>query len=531
MNQFVNTILTELTTNENICNEPLVQMLVESTQKSIKLGENGTLVYSSLKSGLTTINERVNNPFVGVLVSQFTKHENTPDVVLGNIARSANLAGHIEAIKESNLGSNPMVTVKLNTVTNQLGLGTPDFMLCDRFIQLFEEYSYEPKVKETLDSLKQYIVENSSRLNVLSTIYKMDSMNIPAYSGISTNLKDMLLTESYSADIIKLKFGSDLPIVNELVHNLRVLESRDSGQFTLGEGDGLTKVTNLIAPATQIEEGMIIYTDNRFLSIRESKGLLGNESRVYSDSNIKIADVEPSWVFENLNDFYNVCEAYAKLGFTKTSDGLGVSSNSIRNFAIQFKMNESNKFDVYLNNQKVDNLGEVNIYEALTLESTEVKTKVALILEKSNLLFNFDFIKELTNDRLNKDALVVKVDESYFICDKVNVSERAWLPVDEFKLYEFFNTNFNYDISPIFETKINEELTRLKAIAEKKQEIEKELEGLEQAAIKLDAEIKKGDLAPEDTAKLEDIKEHINETIIQLKDQYVAIDLYKKKVK
>jgi hypothetical protein len=531
MNQFVNTILNELTVNESICNEPLVNMLVESTQKSIKLGDTETSIYTSLKAGLTTINEKVNNPYIGVLVSQFAKHENTPDVVLSNIAKGANLSTKLQQISESNLGSNPVVIAKSNALSAQLASGTPDFMLCDRFIQLFEEYSYEQGVKTVLDSVKQYIVENSSRLNVLSTIYRMESMNTPAYQGITSNLKNMLLTESYSADIIKLKFGTALPIVNELVHNLRILESREYGNFTLGEGDGLTKVSNLIAPATQISEGMILFTDNRFISIRESKGLLGNESKVYHDEDIKISEVDPKWVFENLQDFYKVCEAYTTLGFTKTVDGLGVATRNIRNFDIEFKMNESNTFDLYLKGQKVDSLGSVNIYEALTLESTDIKTKVALVLEKSNLLFNFDFIKELSNDRLNKDALVVKVDESYFICDKVNVSERQWLPVDEFKLYEFFNSNFNYDISPIFETKITQELTKLKAIQEKKEEIEKELEGLEQAAKKLDDEIAKGDLSPEDTAKLEEIKESIFETTVQLKDQYISLDLYKKKVK
>ena len=50
--------------------------------------------------------------------------------------------------------------------------------------------------------------------------------------------------------------------------------------------------------------------------------------------------VDPNYVRTTYGNFYDVCEAYATLGFAKSEDGLGVESKSIRNFTLGFKLNE-----------------------------------------------------------------------------------------------------------------------------------------------------------------------------------------------
>ena len=145
---------------------------------------------------------------------------------------------------------------------------------------------------DMIQQVNTYLSENQSTLAVLNTIYRMDSMGSPIYAGVSSDLKNMLITESYSADVVKVKYGTSVPLVTELVNTLSIIESANTGNFTLGEGNYDTKVTNLITPALKTADGLLLYTDNRFLSIRESKGLLGNESKVHVDGAFKIADVD-----------------------------------------------------------------------------------------------------------------------------------------------------------------------------------------------------------------------------------------------
>jgi hypothetical protein len=357
----------------------------------------------------------------------------------------------------------------------------------------------------------------------------MDSMGSPMYAGVSSDLKNMLITESYSADVVKVKYGTSVPLVTELVNTLSIIESANTGNFTLGEGNYDTKVTNLITPALKTADGLLLYTDNRFLSIRESKGLLGNEAKVHVDGAFKIADVDPNYVRTTYGNFYDVCEAYATLGFAKSEDGLGVESKSIRNFTLGFKLNEEKGVDLYINNTKIGTPASVNVSEALALEPNITKAKVAKIVENTNSLFNFEFIKEITNERILSEATLVKLNDSYFICEKVNSADRVWNQVNEFELYEFFKTKFGYDVSPIFKTKIEESVAGLKKIEESKKIILTDIAKLEGSVTKLTEAVNASGIEVSEIKKLESIKESIEATINKLKQDYIALDLSKKK--
>jgi hypothetical protein len=530
MKGFVDKIITELKTNSKLKSEPLVKMLTESIDKSISLGESETAIYNNLKTGISSINAKIKNKNLDVILEQFVRAEVTPTSQVAKIAKKVNLAGKIAAINKSHAASNPIIKTNLEMFESYLNSGTPDFALCESFIATFSKHNYDSTVRTQVNKVQKYLNENRSALLFLNAIYTMDSMANQTYENVSADLKNLLINESYTSDILKLKYGNSVPLVNQLISDLRVLESQKMGYFTLGEGDSFTKVTNLIAPATKAKDGLILYMDDRFVSIRESKALTGKETRVMVDDDFKIAEVDPNYVKEKFPKFYSVAESFATLGFKKNIDGTGVDSGSIRNFNISFKTNEEKELDLYLNESKIEDLDQINLMEALALEDSSIKHRVVSLFENSKALFNLDFIKELTNDRTLSEATIFKLNDEYFICEKLNAVEREWKKVDEYALYEFCMNRFQYDISDIFKTKIDQTVESFKKIEEKKKEINIDIDKLSTVMEKLQAAISNPDLDSEAIKKLEGIRESVESTINSLKNDYVGLDLFKRDI-
>ena len=529
MTNFVKNVLTELKTNETLKTQPLVKILTQSIEKSIVLGESEASVYHNLKTGLAAVNEQVKDASLSAILEQFSKNEVTTDSKYAALAKEVNLAARIGAVKATKAYSDPTVKSIVESFEKAIASGAPDFLGCSDFIRVFEKYSYDPEVKAEITKVNDYLVENEAKIHMLHAINYFESLRTPLYTGLISDLKEMLVNENYTADILKLKYGTMVPALTPLIQSLRVVESKSTGAFTLGEGTVETKISNLIAPAVKTEDGVIVYADNRFLSIREAKGLTGNEIKVHLDENYKIADFNPEYVKSTHPDFYALCEAFATLGFSKTSDQLGVESTAIRSFKLAFKMNESHELDVYINDNKVESLDKVNVSESLVFENTGIKERVSRLIEKSSEICNFEFIKEATNDRLLKDAIVLNLNDAYFVCEKLNTADRKWFGVDEYQLYEFFARNFGYDISSVFKTKIEETVAEVQKIEETKKNILANIEKLETSVAKLNETCTSKGLDPSEVSELEAIKEDIERKIHELKQSYIAIDLYKKK--
>jgi hypothetical protein len=527
MTGFINQILAELKSNSTLASKPLVKMLVESTDKSIALGENTKTVYLNLKEGITAINSALKDSNLSILLEQFNRLEATPEAKVNELARKSNLTSKLALLRESKAMANPMFSTQVGIFENWIKAGHPDFILCENFIKVFGEYNYDTAVNNIVNSVSTYLSENRSQLLMLSAIYNIDRLPASNYSEVSKNLKTMLVEESYTSDILKVKFGNTIPAITKLANDLRIIESETLGYFTLGEGDSFTSINNMIAPATQAKDGFIVFTDNRFVSVRESKSLTGKESKIFIDDTFKIAEVDPTYVKEKFPKFYSVAESFNSLGFTKNSDGTGVTSNAIRNFNLSFKTNRAKELDLYLNESLVENIKDINISEALTLESTDIKKKVLTLFENTSNLFNFDFIKELSNDRTLAEATVFKLNDAFYICEKVNTADRNWIKVDEFKLYEFCMNNFNYDISSIFKTKINEKIEDFKIIESKKESIMLDVSKLEETLEKIQKTLSNPAVEKDAIKKLEGIKESIETTINSLKEDYIGLDIFK----
>jgi hypothetical protein len=526
MNEFVNKVIHELKTNESIKNEVLVNVIAESAVKSISLGENISNVYADLKNNLSKLNENMKDSTLSAILEQFKQREYSDESAIDSIDKGANLSAKLNAIKES-AGNDPIVLTKVAQFESAISSGTKEIHLYNKFIEVFESYSHNSAAKKAVANVKKYLNENLSKVLVMNTIFEMEKF--PMYASAVSELRKMVINETHSADILKVKFNSEIPAINSLVSELRVLEANQLGYFTLGEGNIDTQVRNVIAPALRTNEGrLIVMHDNRFLAISEGKNLDGTEKEVHVNENFKIATINPEHIASTHSNFYKVCESYFTLGFKANSNGTGVESSTIKNFKIGFRVNESKSIDLYLNDTKIDSPEKIKLDEALALESNATKSHVSNVFNNLSSIFNFEFIKEISNDRTLAESLVFNLGDKYYVCEKSNVSERIWTPVNEHQMYEFFMSKYQYDISPIFKVKIEESVEKIKVIEEKKSSILTDVEKLEQTIAKLQEALSNSEIEKDDYNKLTSIKSGLEEAIVEMKNEYVSLDLSKK---
>jgi hypothetical protein len=529
MTMFLNKVLTELKKNTVLSKKPLIKMLVESTDKSITLGENPHTIYKNLKNGLVSINKEIKSPALNALIGQIKKSETTIESKVEKIGKELNLKAKLGEIKKSHAYYNPMLKHSVDVFESKLNSGVPDFLVCAEYVATFESYAHDKTVASTISQVKKYVAENEAKLHTLYAIYEMDSMNSPVYAGVSNSLKELLLENVVSADILKLKYGNSIPLISNLISNLRLLESKNQKYFTLGEGNGDTVVSNLIAPMYSIKDGMLIYLDNRFLSIRESKKMLGTESKIHINSKYTISEINPASVKEKMSHFYSICEAYANLGFNRTLDGLGVESKSLRNVKLGLKLNETRTLDLQINGTSFNNVDEAksNLAFATSLQTVQTQTMINTLLENYSKIFNFEFIKALTNDRRAKEAMVAKLDEKYYVCEKLNQVEHEWKELTPNQLFVYVKENFDYDIRPVFGEQISKAEKKINKIEERKREILIEVKKIEESIEKLKVAVDNKDLDFNGVKKLTSIKESLEGMIVALKQEYVSLDLVK----
>lgn len=534
MKDFVNNVISELK-NDSILNEnSLVRLVIESTNKSIINNNTYDNIYVELKNSLHGINEHLKSDKLNIILSQFNKHERTPDSILYEMSKVADLSSKLSLIRESNAYSNPIIKSKVDNYSNALNNGSLEFQLYPSFISEFTQHIHESSVKDAVDQVVNVLENRASDLEVLNTINLMENSNgvTNLYESIVDSLKQALVENKYSSDIINLMHGeSNLPLVTQLVNNLRIMESATDGSFTLGAGNTDTRIQNLIAPAKKIKKGILTYTDGRFIKISESTKLSGNETDVHINENFTIATMNPEFIQAKFPEFYNLSEAFETLGFAPSTSREGVESNAIRNFKIGLNTNESNGLDIYLNDNKVDGLDSINLSEALVMETPDVKNRFQYVLENLENIVTFEFIKNITNDRLISEATVFELSGNYIVCNKPNTAERVWNKVDEHQMFDFFNENFQYDISPIFKTKIDESIAEKRRIEDAKAGILENVAKLEGSVKKLNETINSKDVDQTQIVELEKIKDTIQESISKLKEDYINIDLAKGEIK
>lgn len=529
MKDFVNRIINELKSDSELNENALIKLAIHNADRSIASNDNYDTIYEQLKSSLIGINEHLKNEKIESFLSQFKKNDTTTTSILNEMSKVGNLTERLDLIKESNAYSNPIIKTKVDNYYLALNENS-EFQLYPSFVNEFSSHIHEDSVKESIDHINNVLENRASDFEVLNTIQLMESMNSIIYDPITKSLKDSLSRNEYSADVINLMHGeTNLPLVTKLVDSLRMIESRSGGSFTLGSGSGDVKIKNLIAPSKKVEEGLLAYTDDRFIMISESE-LTGDEYTSHINEGFNIATVDPAFVQKNHEDLYILAESYARLGFKSSDLREGVETNSIRNFKVGLNVNENRELDIYLNDNKIEDLNSVNLTEALIMETPDVRNRVEHVFENLSNIITFEFIKTVSSDRMLSEATIYNLGDSYFICENVDAATRVWNKVDELQMFEFFTEKFQYDISPLFKTQIDERIDKQKRIEEAKEIIQANIKKLEGSVTKLNETIEANSGDKESVSKLESLKESIIGSIAKLKEEYIEIDLSKEPI-
>jgi hypothetical protein len=528
MKDFIHNVITELKSDATTSENALVNMVIESVNNSINKKDSYDTVYTQLKEGLININEHLKIDSISTIISQFSKNENTTESAISAMMKQGNLSEKLASIKESNAYSDPMILAKVDQYTQVLESGQPEFKIYPSFITDFTAHAHEESVQTAITELTNYLAENANNLEVLFNIDAMGGMNERTYGHISKDLKEMLVAESYSADIIDIKYGrSELPLVKGLISNLRVLEASQTDSFTLGGGDGNTSVSNTIAPSVKMKNGSVVsYIDDKFIRIAESTKTIKGDTVHIKEDGFTISTVDPTAIARIKPEFYAVSEAFARLGFKQ--DGMILETSAVRNFKIGLAFNADDKLDLFVNDSQVESIESINLTESLSMESVEVKEYVKTIFENLDYILNLKFIKNISNDVTLSESTVFELNGNYFLCKKPDSANRDWNKVDEHEMYTYFKESCNYDISSIFKEAINESIETKRAIEERKALILENIAKLDSSVAEIDEAMKADTLQEGALPKLEKIKEQIGSNIASLKEEYIELDLSKK---
>tara|TARA_B100000963_G_scaffold356160_1_gene375735 strand:- start:7255 stop:8832 length:1578 start_codon:yes stop_codon:yes gene_type:complete len=524
MKTFINKTIDTLS-DSNVSSNSLVKILIESTKNSLETNSGISSTYNSLKNGLVELNNHLKNDTITNILEQFDKFEYSDNNRINEMNKEAGLALEIEKIKTSDSYSNPICLQNVIILEESIK-ENPEFLFYGKFVDLFKQFSYDDVVKESITRISDYINKNVEKLMVLDSINNMKKSK--GYEKDIEGLSKMLISESYSSEAIKHRLNSELPILKDLYSRLAMIESKNSSSFTLGSGNSECIIENTIAPTLKTGKNTILsFIDNKFIAISTknlTKGSMLSESK-----SSKVYEMDATYIKEKYNSFYTLCESFFNLGFKKSQHG--IKSTSIKNFTLEFAADELGKLDVFVNESIVKNPKEFNFSEILTLESNSIKTQVSKILKESSNIFNLEFIKTLTNNSTGKRVIVMELEGDYHVCEMLNQVERVWKnDINEYKLHNYILENFKYDISSIFQVKIDEQKLAIKNIESRKSEIENNISKLENEVNKIKTNIESGQIDSKYFGQLEDIKEQLEIKINSLKEEIVENDLKKKEL-
>jgi len=525
MKTFINKTLDTLAKSD-VSGNSLVKVLIESTNNSLESNIGTTSTYNTLKKGLAELNSHLKNDTISNILEQFNKFEYSDENRINELNREADLRSAIETIKESNSYSNPIVMQ--NVILLEESLKTqPEFTLYGRFVDSFKSLTYDKAIQESVTKITNYINNNVDKLMVLDAINSMNK-NQKMYENDIKGLSKMLISESYSSESIKHRLNGNLPILNDLANRLSVIESRNSAEFTLGSGNGICKISNTIAPTLKTGKNTVLtYVDDKFMAISTKelrKGSILSESK-----SSRVYEMDPAYIKDKYSSFYTLCESFYKMKFVDVPNG--IKSTALKNFSIEFKTNESGKLNIYINDLLIEDPANYNFNEILTLESTGIKNIVSTVLNETSSIFNLEFIKSLTNEHNGKQVMVMELEGDYHICEKLNQVERVWKnDINEHRLHGYILENFNYDVSSIFQVKLDEQRMAVKALSERKTTIESNIAKLEEQIAKINTNLESGEIDSKFFGQLEDIREQLETKINSLREEFVECDLKKKEL-
>lgn len=512
MNGLIQELTNELKTNTGVNSSLAAKVVLESINNSILLGVPSNEILENSLATLSQFAEEMTNENLKNIVNHFKKMADKPTSRLQSMAKEAGLAVKVQALKESEIYSDPIARQTINQLEEATN-AMPDYRAIYYFFENLPKFSYDKTVANVLESLTTYANENAVKLEILNALTEMRVTGAVLYKDACSLLEEALLENIETADSLRMKMrgSANLPIINQLINRVSLLESQKTGSFNLGIGNGDSVVKPIIAPFFKVNENeAIVFVDNKFIKLSEDS----------DPSHLSLEDAM------TIPAFFGVCEAFSKLNF-KEKNGEYVSTG--RNLTVAFGVNENGTLNLKVNGKAVEKLDSIKFSEIFLMETLENRAALTKVFDNLDLIVNLEFGKVLVNERLGKDSLVFNFGENIFVFEKLGET-RLIKKMKDLTFHDYVMENFKYDISDMYSIQLEAREANIKALDSQKSAIEESLSKLETSLAQIDEALSDKTIDPAYQEKLYELKMSIEKNVNSLKNQYIIIDQSKKKV-
>ena len=511
MNGLIQELTNELKNNTGVNSSLAAKVVLESINNSLMLGVSPSEI---LENSLTTLEQfasEMTNENLKEVVTKFRKMSDKPTSRLQNMAKEAGLSIKIQAIKESEVYADPVLKHTVARLEEALTT-MPEYRAIKYFFEGLSKFSYDKTITNVLESLTTYVNENLVKFEIMNSIFEMRVTGAVLYKDACALLEEALLENIETADSLRMKMRTfaNLPVVNQLINKISLLESKANGSFNLGIGNGEASVKPIVAPFYKVNEGTaVVFIDNKFIKLSE-------------DSDPTQLTLEEATA---LPEFLEVCEAFNQLNF-KEKNGEYVSTG--RNLTVAFGVNENGTLNLKINGSVIENIDSVKFSEIFLMETLESRAALTKVFDNLDLIVNLEFGKAIVNERLGKDSIVFNFGENIFVFEKLGQT-RLIKKMKGLTFHDYVMENFKYDISEMYSIQLDEREANIKALDSQKSAIEQNLAKLEISLSQIDEALSDKSISADYQEKLSELKMSIEKNVNALKSQYIIVDQSKKK--
>lgn len=488
-------------------NQTMSEMLRIKANDYMQQGLSESEVFSAVLKDVKDLNEALKVTALTETIDKYSKFEKSPAVTVNSMMQECGLSRSINAIKESNINTDPIVKTTVLRIEEALKR-VPEFKFLPNFIEVLKPFAYDSTIKTAITEAADFMQKNAPRLIVLNSILEMKAVPSNMYNGIVSILEQALLDNNYSVDTLamQLRERSEIPTVKTLINNLSHVEGRMNGTFSVGVGNANVMVESVIAPTAKIDSGVLVLLNGYLYTVTESDVRFAVETEKT----------------KAVNEFFTFCQNFARLGFKHSRNG--IKASGLRNIEFEMK-NEGQDLNLYLNKVKVADPKKINYTELFIMENGGSRQFLASVFENLNFVNSLDFIKLMVSEA--KSAYLINVGTETFVVE--NSTNPTITKMNNVQLHKYVLENFKYDIKSLFENDLNETEKQVEAIEKQKNELQENINKLEESIKTLDASLAKN-LNEEDATKVVDLKFVIEKQINAFKDQYVSLEAKKKKL-
>ena len=528
--------ITVINNDVELANNMMLKTVIENIQmKASSVSEYELL--EDMKLQLTGVNAYIKNLKIDELIKKIDEKldEKAGDnihIVVAKMYNEVNIHSEVAKIKESKVYTEPVVKNYVDSMLYEMQYSkNPMFKYIPGFIAILTPYATDETVKESLDMINGYVDKNFAKLIMLEAVHYLEGTPNNFYNEIVRKLKNYIVEGQYSADVInmEMKDFSNIPAVTGMLNALRVFDQSKNPHFDLGAGDGQTSVYNYIGPVIKEGKSLIAFLDDCFLhitpdDITESKD---NYKRIIGETDgIKICEFKPEYIYESKQDFYKFAKSFEHLQFHLAENGI---TKRLKKVKIDFNVNEEGNLDLYLNDDMINDVKNINFTNLFIMEDQMNKQCAVTVFENIDNIFNVEFMKFIVNESRGKISMVINIKDNYYVYDFVDETKRDIYELDGYKLSKFVSDNFNYDVTGLFNIQINDIKGKVKIIEDKKNKITESIKKMEESRKTIDDTLDK-DIKEEDRKELEVLREKVEKEILNLQNTFVMLEDEKRKI-